>query len=132
MMPTSPRILVVDDEEIIRFAFEMILKEEGYETETAGDYDTALALIRHLAPDLVITDIILGGKTGIDLLEAIKTEKLQCPVIMITGEPSLETAVEAVRLGALDYISKPIRKKELLGKAAMGLRHKAVLDEKTS
>ena len=131
MMNTPSRILIVDDEETIRFAFEMILRGEGYEVCSAEDYDTALDGIKGFSPDLVITDIILKGKTGIDILVQVKAMGFRCPVIMITGEPSIETAAEAVRLGALDYILKPIRKKALLAKVAMGLRHKAILDKKT-
>ena len=130
-MNTPSRILIIDDEESIRFAFETILRGEGYEVCSAKDYDTALARIKSFVPDLVITDILLEGKTGMDILEQVKAMPFRCPVIMITGEPSIETAVEAVRLGALDYILKPIRKKALLAKAAMGLRHKAILDKKS-
>ncbi len=129
-MSMPSRILIVDDEETIRFAFEMILRGEGYEVRSVEDYDSAMTQIKRFSPDLVITDIVLEGKTGVDLLEAVKAMASRCSVIMITGEPSIETAAEAVRLGALDYILKPIRKKELLAKASMGLRHKAILDKK--
>lgn len=124
------KILVVDDEENIRFAFEIILGEQDYEVMTAMDYDSALKIISETEPDLIITDIILGGHTGIDLLHEIKNRGLDCPVIMITGEPNLETSTEAVRLGAFDYIAKPIRKETLLRIIHHGLRHKKLLDNK--
>ncbi len=124
------KILVVDDEENIRFAFEMILAEQGYEIKTARDFDSALKIISDTEPDLIVTDIILGGHTGIDLLHEIKNRDLLCPVIMITGEPNLETSTEAVRLGAFEYIAKPIRKEALLRIIHHGIRHKKLLDNK--
>lgn len=126
----NSKILIVDDEENIRFGFEMILADQGYDVLTAVDFDSALEIISDTDLDLIITDIILGGHTGIDLLHEIKTRKIQCPVIMITGEPNIETSAEAVRLGAFDYISKPIRKQALLRIATLGLQHKKLLDNK--
>ncbi|WP_457552103.1 sigma-54 dependent transcriptional regulator [Desulfobacula sp.] len=124
------KILIVDDEENIRFGFEMILADQGYDVLTAMDFDSALKIISDTDLDLIITDIILGGHTGIDLLHEIKKRKIHCPVIMITGEPNIETSVEAVRLGAFDYISKPIRKQALLRITTLGLQHKKLLDNK--
>lgn len=124
------KILIIDDEENIRFGFEMILADQGYDVMTATDYDSALKIISDTEPDLIITDIILGRHTGVDLLVEVKNRKLLCPVIMITGEPNLETSTDAVRLGAFDYIPKPIRKKTLLRITGMGLQHKKLLDNK--
>jgi len=126
----NSKILIVDDEENIRFAFEMILTDHGYEVLTAKDFDSALSIISDTDLDLIITDIILGGYTGIDLLHEIKAKKMHCPVIMITGEPNIETSTEAVRLGAFDYISKPIRKEALLRLSSHGLQYKKLLDRK--
>ena len=124
------KILIVDDEENIRFGFKMILADQGYDVMTAMDFDSALKIISDTNPDLIITDIILGGYTGIDLLHEIKGQKLTCPVIMITGEPNIETSTQAVRLGAFDYITKPIRKEALLRITHHGLEHKKLLDSK--
>ena len=124
------KILIVDDEENISFAFVMILADQGYDVMTALDYDSALKIISDTEPDLIISDIILGGHTGIDLLQEIKNRKLHCPVIMITGEPNIETSTDAVRLGAFDYIPKPIRKETLLRVTSHGLQHKKLLDNK--
>ncbi len=122
------KILIIDDEENIRFAFEMILAEEGWDVKTAMNYDSALEIILTGEPDLIISDIILGGHTGIDLLREVKLKGLHCPVIMITGEPNIETSAEAVRLGAFDYIPKPVRKETLLRITNLGLQHKKLLD----
>ncbi len=123
-------ILIVDDEENIRFAFEIMLTEQGYDVFTSKDYHSAVSMLDKRSPDLVITDIILGGHTGIDLLSEIKKRKLNCPVIMITGEPNIETSAEAVRLGAFDYVPKPIRRETLLRIAGHALMHKALLEKK--
>jgi PAS domain S-box-containing protein len=125
----NSRILVVDDEESIRFTFESFLSDEGYEVDTAKDYHEAVQKISGTSFDLIFADIILGGKTGIDLLRKIKRENHTCPVVMITGYPNLDTASDAVRLGAFDYISKPVRPDTLLHTTTMALQHKALHDE---
>jgi two-component system response regulator HydG len=125
-----PKILVIDDEESIRFTFKLFLGKEGHEVVTAQDYDSAIESISSEAPDLIFADIVLGGRTGIDVLEEVRHKGLRCPVILITGEPNVETAAKSVRLGAFDYISKPIYKETLLRAANMALHHKTLLDEK--
>jgi PAS domain S-box-containing protein len=124
------KILIVDDEEGIRFTFKKFLTSENYDVSTAEDFDEAVACISETDFDLIFADIILRGKTGIDVLREIKERKLNCPVIMITGYPNIETASEAIRLGAFDYIPKPIQKDTLLHAIDVALQHKAVLDEK--
>jgi two-component system response regulator HydG len=124
------KILIVDDEEGIRFTFNKFLTSENFDVSTAEDFDEAVACISETDFDLIFADIILRGKTGIDVLREIKDRKLNCPVIMITGYPNIETASEAIRLGAFDYIPKPIQKETLLHAIDVALQHKAVLDEK--
>ena len=124
------RILVIDDEEGIRFTLEKFLVKEGYEVETAGDYDEAIQKVGQADFDLIFADILLGGMTGIDILRDIRGRNILCPVIMITGYPNIETATEAIRLGAFDYIPKPIQKEMLLHVAGLALQHKKVIDEK--
>lgn len=123
------RILIIDDEESLRYTFETFLKEEGYEVAAAETFDEAIALITELNFDLIFADILLGDKIGIDLLREIRTRNLTCPVVMVTGFPNFETASEALRLGAFDYIAKPVTQKALLHAAALALKHKALLDE---
>jgi PAS domain S-box-containing protein len=126
----SEKILVVDDEESIRFTFKTFLAEKGLETVTAAAFDIALSLIEENDFDVVFTDIVLGGKTGIALLKEIKRRNPLCPVVVITGAPSLDTAAEAVRLGAYDYIVKPVRQDTLLRIVDMALKHRAVIEER--
>jgi two-component system response regulator HydG len=124
------KILIVDDEEGIRFTFSKFLTSKNFDVITAEDFDQAVACISETDFDLIFADIILKGKTGIDVLREIKNRKLNCPVIMITGYPNIETASEAIRLGAFDYIPKPVQKETLLHAIDVALQHKAVLDEK--
>jgi PAS domain S-box-containing protein len=107
-------VLVIDDEESIRFTFENFLSEEGHCVKTASSYDEAAAVISRTSFDLIFSDILLGGKTGIDLLCLIRETDCEVPVVMITGYPTIETASDAVRLGAFDYIQKPVNQEMLL------------------
>jgi two-component system response regulator HydG len=124
------RILIIDDEEGIRFTFKKFLTSKDYEVSTAKDFDEAIECISGSDFDVIFADIILRGRTGIDILREIKNKKLNCPVIMITGYPNIETASEAIRLGAFDYIPKPIQKDTLFHAIDVALQHKAVIDEK--
>lgn len=124
------RILIIDDEENIRFTLESFLLDEGYEVATAKDYDDALSVIDKSDFDLIFADIILDDKSGIDVLKYIKEKNLNCPVVMITGAPDIHTASDALRLGAFDYISKPVLQETLLRVAKVALQHKALIDEK--
>ncbi len=126
----NAKILIIDDEEGIRFTFSKFLSAENFEVATAKDFDEAMDCISKKSFDIVFADIILKGKTGMDVLREIKKRKLNCPVIMITGYPNIETASEAVRLGAFDYIPKPIQKDALFHAIDVALQHKAVIDEK--
>ncbi len=124
------RILVIEDEEILRFTFKSFLSKDGHDVITAEDYHSALKVIDESELDLIIVDIILGGKTGIDILRKVKEKGMKCPVIMITGQPSIETAAEAVRLGAYDYIPKPVEKHDLIKITNRAFQYKSVLDAK--
>lgn len=116
-------ILVIDDEESLRNTFQFFLQNEGYSpVVTASTYEEALNEINDRHFDLIISDIVLGGSTGIDLLRRVRELGHTCPVVMITGYPTVETASEAVRLGAFDYIPKPVEKQTLLKTARLALR----------
>ncbi|NLI34860.1 MAG: sigma 54-interacting transcriptional regulator [Deltaproteobacteria bacterium] len=123
-------ILVIDDEEAIRFTFERFLKTEGHAVATAENCSQARTRINEMSFDLIFADIILEDGTGIDVLREIRGRGLSCPVIMITGNPSIETAAESIRLGAFDYIPKPINQEALLHATRTALKYKAVNEEK--
>jgi two-component system nitrogen regulation response regulator NtrX len=101
-------ILVVDDEESICQSLEGILSDEGYEVLTAKSGEEALKMIEEEQPDLILLDIWLPGIDGIDVLKNVKQEYPQIQVIMMSGHGTIETAVKATKLGAFDFIEKPL------------------------
>ncbi|QSV47265.1 sigma-54-dependent transcriptional regulator [Geobacter benzoatilyticus] len=107
------RILVVDDEHLIRWSLEQNLKKQGYEVVSAGNGEDALRIVREEQPDLVLLDIQLPGISGLEVLEKIKEHDEEILVIMVTAHGALETAVHAMRLGAYDYINKPFNLDEM-------------------
>ena len=124
------RILVIDDEESLRLTFKMFLSREGYgPIEVVATFEDAIRMIDEKVFDLIISDIVLEGNSGIDLLRYVKDAGIKCPMVMVTGYPNIETAAEAVRLGAFDYISKPVKKEGLLRVARMALQHYALWSE---
>lgn len=127
------RILIVDDEESIRITFEMFLKREGYgRIVTAATLEEALLAVNEQGFDLIISDIVLEGASGTDLLRYVRQTGIQCPVVMITGFPHLESATEAIRHGAFDYISKPVNKETLLRFVRQALKNWQLQQEKTA
>jgi two-component system, NtrC family, nitrogen regulation response regulator NtrX len=112
---TASRILVVDDEADIRGLLKEILSEEGYEVEVAADAAQARASRATQVPDLVLLDIWMPDTDGITLLrEWSLTDGYDCPVVMMSGHGTVETAVEATRLGAFDFVEKPLSLTKLL------------------
>jgi len=111
----SSRILVVDDESDIRRLLQEILTEEGYEVEVAADAGQARAARARQTPDLVLLDIWMPDTDGITLLREWSATAIEaCPVVMMSGHGTVETAVEATRLGAYDFVEKPLSLAKLL------------------
>ncbi|HEY5997704.1 MAG TPA: sigma-54-dependent Fis family transcriptional regulator [bacterium] len=126
----KPRILVVDDEAGLREVFAALLDVEGYDAvPCAGDADVTAALATGPV-DMAFVDITLAGESGIDVLTHLRERLPLCPVIMITGAPTIDTATEALRRGAFDYIVKPVRQDTLVHACRLGLEHKALLEER--
>ena len=109
-------ILIVDDEADIRMLIAGVLKDEGYATREAADTAQTVAAIQARQPTLVILDIWLqgGGLEGIEILKQLRAEMPSVPVVMISGHGTIETAVEAIKLGAYDFIEKPFKSDRLL------------------
>ena len=124
------KILVVDDEESIRYTFESFLTDEGYGVCTAENLDQALQLCVTTEFDLVFSDILLGSASGVDFLRLFREQNQHCPVVMITGFPTVDTATEALRLGVYDYIPKPVTQEMLLRVTRMALRYRQISAEK--
>ena len=106
-------ILIVDDEESIRVSLEGILKKENYYAKTADNGSMALEMLQNDHYDLIIADIMMDRMTGIELLKKVKEIFPEIPVLLMTGYSSLSTAIEAMRLGASDYLIKPCSKKAI-------------------
>jgi DNA-binding NtrC family response regulator len=117
---SQPRILVVDDEAVIREAVKRILEQEGYQVITATSGHTALEKVQNDDFTVVISDLKMPGMGGMEVLKSIKILQPDVPVIIITGYATVETAVDAIKNGAFDYLSKPFtppQVKELVNKA---------------
>ncbi|MEN8199977.1 MAG: sigma 54-interacting transcriptional regulator [Thermodesulfobacteriota bacterium] len=120
----SAQILIVDDEDSIRQTFEIFLTSAGYQhVKCVATFDEAVEALGHTDYDLIISDIVLIGPCGTDLLKKSRELGVKCPIVMITGYPNLESAAESVRHGAFDYISKPVNKETLLRFTRQALTH---------
>jgi len=108
------RILIVDDEKNIRLQLAGLLGDEGYKTVSAADAEAGLEKLREDSPDLVLLDMMLPGMTGLEALEKIRAAGDDLPVILMSGQATVETAVKATKLGAFDYLEKPLDPERLL------------------
>lgn len=124
------KILIVDDEEAISLTIKNFLLRDGHEVDTAIDYDEAVEKFSKTEFDLIFSDIFLGEKTGIDVLREAKRRNIKCPFVLITGSPDIKTATEAVRMGAYDYMFKPIKMETILHVTNRALQYKTVVCEK--
>jgi putative two-component system response regulator len=126
----SRKILVVDDEESIRITLSEFLRRKNYEVDQADSAHIALQMFKQNQYDCVITDIIMPRMTGIELLREIRLLDSNCRIIIMTGEPTVDTAIQAVQMGANDYCSKPIRKDEILDVVRKNIEVKELIDER--
>jgi two-component system nitrogen regulation response regulator NtrX len=126
------RILVVDDEAEIRRSVRMILEYEGYDVQEASSGPEALALVEREPPDLVFLDIKMPGVDGLEVLEKIKQTNETLPVVMISGHGTVSTAVEATKLGAFDFIEKPLASERVLVTIKNALDRTRLQDENRS
>ena len=125
----SPRILVVDDDESLRRVTQVQLEAEGYTVAIAADGEQALAALDKSPQDLVITDLMMPGMSGIDLLRRIRELYPEVTVILVTAFGSVESAVEAMKLGAYDYITKPVNPDALRLTVRRALEHIGLQEE---
>jgi putative two-component system response regulator len=123
------KILVVDDEKSIRTTFKAFLSKEGHDVCCAENVDEALKCVRSTPIDLILTDIIMPKLSGIDLIQTLHQGKNDTPIIIMTGEPSVETAKEAIQGRAFDYLIKPVDKEELLRTVGYVLKHQELVSE---
>lgn len=126
---SKKRILIVDDDESLRWVTQAQLQQSGYEVAAAEDGASALEQIRSFSPDLVITDLKMPGMSGLDLLKEIRADHPDILVIMVTAFGTVENAVEAMKAGAYDYITKPVNIDELRLIVDRGLEHLGLQEE---
>jgi DNA-binding NtrC family response regulator len=112
-MESRGRILIVDDEVNARTALAELLREEGYQVETAADGFKALPKLDEFAPELVLTDLKMPGMDGLELMRKARERDHDCVVVVMTAYGAIDTAVKAMREGAADYVSKPVNVEEL-------------------
>lgn len=124
------KVLVVDDEKAIRRTFSTFLGAAGYEVDTAENADAAETLFRAKEFDVILSDIILPGLNGVALLAKIKVATPRTLVVMMTGEPTAETAAASLRDGAVDYLFKPCTKEAVLRSVGNACKIRTLNDEK--
>ena len=122
------QVLIVDDELGLRVSLAAFLRKDGHEVQTAEDVATALGILDVSTVDVVVSDIVMPGGSGLDLLARIHERENGIAVILLTGEPNVETAAGAVRHSAFDYLHKPIARSALLTVVAKAARAKAQFD----
>ena len=123
-MNNKASILIVDDEEVVRRSHLRSLEETGCYTEAAEDGHKAIHVMEQHPFDVVLLDLRMPGLDGMDVLKTIKQRWPDCEVVVITGYPTIETAKEAVRLGAQNYIAKPVGPDDVIKAASEAMTHK--------
>jgi len=126
----SERILIIDDEETLREGCKDALTEKGYVTATAENGDLGLQLIRELNPDLVLIDLKMPGKSGLEVLQEIESTHPNIVKIVITGYSTVSSAVEAMQKGADDFIAKPFTADEINLTVEKGLKKRRLILER--
>ena len=124
------RLLIVEDEDKLRRVVELQLRSAGYEIEQAQSAEAGLAVADRA--DLIITDLRLPGKDGLSFLKELRNRRLTVPVIVMTAYSSVETAVDAMKAGAQDFLPKPFSMDHLLTVVEKALEVRALRDENES
>jgi nitrogen regulation protein NR(I) len=132
MLPEKKQVLIVDDEPNLRKILSAQLSRDGYDVMTAEDGEQGLAMLREHHIDLVITDLKMPKIDGMTLLRQAHAEAPELPVVMITAHGTVDTAVEALKLGAFDYLTKPFDKDEVRQIVAKALKTRQLADEEAS
>ncbi len=124
--PTSPKtdsnpsMLLVDDDDVFVARLGRAFRDRGYDVRIARDYDSALALAREESPELAVVDMRMPGRSGLELVRDLLAIDGSTRIVVLTGYGSIATAVEAIRLGASDYLPKPADVDDILAKLQRG------------
>jgi DNA-binding NtrC family response regulator len=125
----SARILIIDDEDILREDLAALLRDEGYSCRTASDGEEGVRLAEDGEPDVVLCDLVMPGIGGVEVVNRLAAARPELPVILITAHGTMETALEAFRAGAVDYLLKPVLSQDLIVKIRRCLEHRRLLME---
>ena len=125
----AAKILIIDDEDLFREDLASLLSVRGYECETASTGEEGSALATEYGPDVVLCDIVMPGKSGIEILGEIMSNSPETCVVMITAYGTLETAVQAFRRGAVDYINKPLLVEDVVQKIERIMNYRRLIQE---
>jgi DNA-binding response OmpR family regulator len=135
-MSRQHTVLIVDDEEPLRLSLSLILQKEAYHVTTAGNVEEALSCLQRQEYDLMFLDLNMPGRSGIELLLEVHKRFPDMPVLILTAYAALESAIQAIRLGARDYLIKPAepvlllsRVAEILAESEQPVRKKEIVDE---
>jgi two-component system, NtrC family, response regulator AtoC len=128
-MPSARQVLVVDDEENIRLFLHTLLQNKGYAVRTAETAEQALLLLQREPADFVLTDVKMPGMSGIELCRTLRAQWPELVVVVMSAYGSVEQALEAVRVGAYDYVSKPFKQEEVLFALAKAEQHERLVRE---
>jgi two-component system response regulator PilR (NtrC family) len=128
-MSEKGTVLVIDDEEVMREILESLLTHEGYRVKLASSGQDGLEIASREPVDLAIVDVMLPDRSGIDVLDELKKSDPELVVVMITAFASVETAIEAMKRGAFDYVTKPFKNDEVRVVVANGMKQRRLVDE---
>lgn len=128
-MSRRERILVIDDEEVVREVFQRLLKSEGYQSELCTSGEEGLKLVREKEFDAVILDVMMNGIGGLATLQELRKTDSDVPVIMVTAYASMENAIECMKHGAFDYITKPFKNDEVILAIQKAIEQRTLLRE---
>ena len=129
--PMKIKLLVVDDEKQFSDVLSKRLKLQGFEVATVFNGEEAVQMVQQQEFDVVILDVLMPGKSGIDTLKEIKKINPLIHIIMLTGHARIDTAIEGMELGAYDYLIKPTEIDELVEKIRLANTHKTAMEERT-
>jgi DNA-binding NtrC family response regulator len=124
----TPLLLLVDDDAAFRTVLAAELSRSGYEVRTAASGEEALELCAQIEPQVILLDLQMPGISGLEVLQTLRARRARAEVVMLTGHGSIDTAIEAIRIGAFDYVSKPCPLDELEIRIARALERRALQD----
>ncbi|MBT5550313.1 MAG: response regulator, partial [Nitrospina sp.] len=125
----KPVILIIDDEEVVLAGLSHILKKNGYRAVTANSGEQGLEVKKKEKPQLIITDLVMDGIGGLEVLKQVKEIDSEIIVVIMTGHGEMDSSIEALRLGASDYLLKPCKEEELLFRVARCFEKLQMLNE---